>query len=215
MKKLLNISIAIASIIAIAIVAVTAGTAGMEKVEAAGESTYFVDITGNGCGNNCADFYRYLTANGISVTSTNNQNTSTSNTSNTNNGSTTTATSTRPTTAPTASTSIPNYVQYPYQVYTNFPSTDAYRKATSTNSTNYVPYPYYGYSYFQNPAPKYDPATSGQYPEQVYIYHGTDATAQMNKYKKTYVPVSSTNGYSSNGLSASRDSGFTITSILN
>jgi len=182
------------------------GVTGVAKVDAQAQSTYFVDITGNGCGNNCADFYRYLTANGISVTSTNNQNTSTSNTSN-NNGSTTSST-TQPTT-PTTS-----YVQYPYYQYTNFPSTDAYYRASTTKTTSYVQYPYYQYAYFQNPASQYDSYLSGQYPESNYIYYGKDATEQMNKYKKTYKATGSTNRSTTSG-SINPNAGFTITSIQN
>ena len=186
------------------------GVTGVTKVDAQAQSTYFVDIGGNGCGNNRADFYRYLSANGISVTSTNNQNTSTSN----NNGSTTSATSTATTTRPnTPSTS---YVQYPYYQYTNFPSTDAYYRASTTRTTTYVQYPYYQYAYFQNPAAKYDSYLAGQYPEYNYIYYGKDATEQMNKYKKTYTATGTTsrNTASGSGL-MSLNSGFTITSIQN
>ncbi len=186
------------------------GVTGVAKVDAQAQSTYFVDITGNGCGNNCSDFYRYLTANGISVTSTNNQNTSTSN----NNGSTTSGTSTATTTQPT--TPSTSYVQYPYYQYTNFPSTDAYYRASTTKTTSYVQYPYYQYAYFQNPAAKYDSYLAGQYPESNYIYYGKDATEQMNKYKKTYTSTSSANRFATTGSgSMNTNSGFTITSIQN
>lgn len=182
------------------------GITGVAKVDAQAQSTYFVDITGNGCGNNCADFYRYLTANGISVTSTNNQNTSTSN----NNGSTTTGTSTINTNRPNPSA---NNIQYPNYQYTNFPSTDAYNRANSS-TINYVQYPYYTYAYFQNPAAKPDAYLAGQYPEYYYVSYGKDATEQMNKYKRTYTSTSSTNRYnSSTAGSMNTGSGFTITSI--
>lgn len=187
----------------------------MAKVDAQAQSTYFVDVTGNGCGNNCADFSRFLTSNGISVTSTNNRNTSTSNTSN-NNSTSTSATTTPPTTRPT--TPSTGYVQYPYYQYTNFPSTDAYYRASTTKaSTSYVQYPYYTYEYFQNPTSKQDSYLSGQYPESNYIYYGKDATEQMNKYKKTYTSTSSSNRYTTTGSnpmnSMNPNSGFTITSI--
>lgn len=186
------------------------GVTGVAKVDAQAQSTYFVDITGNGCGNNCSDFYRYLTANGISVTSTNNQNTSTSN----NNGSTTSSTSTPSTTRPT--TPSTSYVQYPYYDYVNFASTNAYYKATSTKTTSYVQYPYYTFAYFENPAPKYDSYLSGQYPESHYVYYGKDATEQMNKYKKTYTPTGTSNRYATSGSgSINPNAGFTITSIQN
>ncbi len=186
------------------------GVTGITKVDAQAQSTYFVDITGNGCGNNCADFYRYLTANGISVTNTNNRNTSTSN----NNGSTTSGTSTATTTRPT--TPSTSYVQYPYYQYTNFPSTDAYYRASTTRTTSYVQYPYYTYAYFQNPASKPDSYLSGQYPESNYIYYGKDANEQMNKYKKTYTSTSSVNRYASTVPGTmNSNSGFTITSIQN
>jgi hypothetical protein len=198
-------------------VAMVFGLVGTAKVEAAAQSTYFVDVTGNGCGNNCSDFYNFLAGKGISVTSTNNTNTSNS----TNNGSTTSKTSTSTTPvgqngrAPSTS-----YVQYPYQVYTPFTTAGSTNGSTTTGNNgtamgtiNYVQYPYYAYQYFQNPSPKYDSYLSGQYPEYTYIYHGKDATEQMNKYKKTYTPTTSTNGFTQTSGTSS-GSGFTITSIL-
>jgi hypothetical protein len=193
------------SVVSIAI-ALAFGISGVEKTEAAEQTSYFVDVTGNGCGNNCADFYKYLATQGISITSTKNQNTSTSNSTSNNNGTTTRATST------TQSTTRPatSYVQYPYQIYTPFASTttantNGYTSATGT--INYIQYPYYSYAYFQNPTPKVDSAASGQYPESVYVYHGKDATEQMNKYKKTYTSTSTATKPGTN-------SGFTITSII-
>lgn len=178
------------------------GMTGATRVDAQAQSTYFVDITGNGCGNNCADFYRYLTANGISVTSTNNQNTS-------NNGSTTSGAGTSP--IPSA-----NNIQYPNYQYTNFPSTNAYYGASTSGTINYVQYPYYTYAYFQNPASKPDAYLAGQYPEYNYIYYGKDATEQMNKYKRTYTSTSSANRFTAtNPSSMNTNFGFTITSIQN
>ncbi len=214
-------------------IAFTFGFVGVTKADAqaTNQSTYFVDLTGNGCGNNCADFQNFLISNGIYTTSTNNQNTSTSN----NNGTTSTSTNTGTGTTTATSTrsnsgGIPNYVQYPYQVYTNFASTDAYYRTqaaasnvyggTSSNSTGYVQYPYYGYTYFENPASKYDSYLTGSYPEYNYVYYNKDATEQMNKYKKTYTSQSSNTGYgagyntSGYGSNNSGNSGFTITSIL-
>lgn len=203
------------ALVALFAVALMFGLVGTSTVDAATQSTYFVDVTGNGCGNNCADFYKYLASNGISVTSTTNSNTSNS----TNNGSTTGYTSTNGVPvgqngkAPSTS-----YVQYPYQVYTPFTGAGATNGTTNGSTTgnngttmgtiNYVQYPYYAYQYFQDPTPKYDSYLSGQYPESAYIYYGKDATEQMSKYKKTYTASSSATPYSTSG------SGFTITSIL-
>lgn len=202
-------------------IALVFGLVGTAKVEAANQSTYVVDVTGNGCGNNCAAFYNYLAANGISVSS-NNSNTSNSS----NNGVPVTNKS---------STSVPvgqngkapstSYVQYPYQVYTPFSSnggtsgntnggTTTGSNGTTMGTINYVQYPYYAYQYFQNPAPKYDSYLSGQYPESNYVYYGKDATEQMNKYKKTYTSTTSANSYLTNSAGSNGGSGFTITSIL-
>ena len=200
--------------IALALV-LTFGFFGVMKADAATQSTYFVDITGNGCGNNCADFYRYLAGQGITVSNTNNTNTS-----NTTNGSTTNTTST-----PGSVANPTSYVQYPYQVYTPFGSTATSGSTMGNNSQmgtiNYVQYPYYAYTYFQNPASKYDSYLSGQYPESTYIYYGKDATQQMNTYKKTYTATGfgSTSGFTMTNSSLPGNynyptgSGFTLTSV--
>lgn len=229
MKNINNIASKIASHIPTALAAMFAvamvfGLAGTSTADAAatttGQSTYFVDVTGNGCGNNCADFYNYLAARGISVgTGTGNVNASYS----TNNG------------VPVGSTNGTNsmsnvpvgqngkapstsYVQYPYQVYTPFAAaaagTGAKTNSSGTNASgnqmgtiNYVQYPYYAYNYFQDPASKPDSYLAGTYPESSYIYYGKDASTQMSKYKKTYTATSS-------GSNGSSGSGFTITSII-
>lgn len=215
MQNLIKISLKFVSISAIAFVAVLLfGTHGVKTAEAATQSSYFVDITGNGCGNNCADFYKYLATQGISVSNTSNN---TSNSTSNNNGSTARSTSTASTPNSNPNTARPssNYVQYPYQIYTPFTAADLNRPASSTNTNgynsatgtiNYVQYPYYMYSYFQDPTSKYDSYLSGQYPESTYIYYGKDATEQLNKYKKSSTSTSTAN--------KSSNSGFTITSII-
>lgn len=174
------------------------------------QSTYIVDLTGQGCGNNCADFYQFLSSNGISLSSSN----STGNGTNIN---TNTGTGTRPVTATGTSTRPGSYqyVNYPYQVYTYFPTTNLggnsingvnnmygsnagftqtsgtpgpYNSGYSTGTTgtygtNYTLYPYQTYTYYQNPSQKYDSYSAGQYPDPVYTYYGTSANGQVNKQK--------------------------------
>lgn len=174
---------------------------GTEPVSA--QTNYVVDLAGNGCGNNCADFYNYLASQGISVSNgtVNNQNNSS------NNGS---ATGSQ---IGVGQTGQNGYVQYPYYQYTPFPSTDAYYRTNTssygstysnprgTNSINYVQYPYYQYSYFQNPGSKYDSYLAGTYPENYYVYYGKNASDQLAKYQKT-------------NTASVTGSGFTITSVL-
>lgn len=192
-------------------VAFLCASTGVQSVSA--QTNYVVDLAGNGCGNNCADFYNYLASQGISIsnTTTNNQNNSS------NNGSTTGGQISNGQIGQTG------YVQYPYYQYTPFPSTDAYyRNNTSSygstysnsrgaNSINYVQYPYYQYSYFQNPAPKYDSYLAGTYPENYYVYYGKSASDQLAKYQKPSISNTSGSGFSTTNSSGS---GFTITSIL-
>lgn len=207
-------------------IAFTFGFVGVMKADAATQSTYFVDVTGNGCGNNCADFYKYLATQGITVSNTN-----TTNTSNTTNGSTTRTTSTSGNVPVGQNGQVPStsYVQYPYQVYTPFGSnstTTGSNGSTNGNNSqmgtiNYVQYPYYAYTYFQNPTPKYDSYLSGQYQDSAYIYYGKDATQQMNTYKKTYTStgIGSTSGFTMTNPSLPSNysypsgSGFTLTSV--
>lgn len=177
-------------------VALAFGFAGINKAEAAASSSYIVDITGQGCGNNCAAFYQYLASQGISVTSTTNNNTS-------NNGSSTATTT--PNTNPSNGIS-----PYPYYTYKNFASTDAYYKATTSPMYNYVQYPTTTYAYYQNPGSKYDSYLAGEYPERFYVYYGQDAAKQLSKYKKASTPASS---YSNKPSMGSNNLGFTLTSV--
>ena len=176
------------------------GSVGIQKTEAATSSNYFVDLTGgNGCGNNCTDFQNFLAANGITTTSSTGGNSSNTNT----NGGNTTGTGT----IASGTSASP----YPYQTYTNFPSTNAFYQKIADYNKNYVSMPAQTYSYYQDPSAKPDSAASGQYPESYYVYYGTDATTQMGKYTKTYKPTVSANN--TNSTNGSSNSGFTITSI--
>ena len=179
------------------------GTIDIQKTEAATSSNYFVDLTGgNGCGSNCTDFQNFLAANGITTTSSTGGNSSNTNT----NGGNTTGTG-----ATTGSATGTSASPYPYQTYTNFPSTDAFYQKVADYNKNYTGMPTQTYSYYQDPSSKPDSAISGQYPESFYVYYGSDATTQMNKYAKTYKPTTPVN---TNTASGSANSGFTITSIL-
>ncbi|MCF7864975.1 MAG: hypothetical protein K9M11_00515 [Candidatus Pacebacteria bacterium] len=132
-SKILSITpTALATMFAIALVF---GLVGTTQVEAAAQSTYFVDITGNGCGNNCSDFYKYLTANGISV-GTNNTNTSNY----TNNGASTSNAGYSVPVGQNGKVPSSNYTQFPYQIYTPFAS-------ANTNYQPYVPVQYPEYIY--------------------------------------------------------------------
>jgi hypothetical protein len=237
-------SLASTSLAAMFAVAMAFGLVGVSKADAAttttttpGQSTYYVDVAGNGCGNNCADFYNYLAARGISV-GTNNSNTSNSSYNGVPTGSSNGTNSMN--SAPVGQNGkapSTSYVQYPYQVYTPFASAatnsngangsgSAYgttgansygANGYSTNGTsgsgtqmgtiNYVQYPYYAYNYFQDPSSKPDSYLSGTYSDPAYVYYGKDAATQMSKYKKASTPASS----NANGSSGS---GFTITSII-
>ena len=172
------------------------GTVGIQKTEAA--TNYFVDLTGgNGCGNNCADFQNFLSANGVTISSSTGGNSSNTNTNGgSTNGSSTSGTSASP---------------YPYQTYTNFPSTNAFYQKVADYNKNYVSMPAQTYSYYQDPSSKPDSAAFGQYPESFYVYYGIDSSKQMNKYAKTYKPAAST--YNTNSAYTPVNSGFTITSI--
>lgn len=201
--KYINITSKIAKVSTFALAIVLALGVSASNTAIAQSSTYIVDLNGNGCGNNCSDFYQYLAANGISVTSSTTNNTN----STTNNGSTSANTG-NGNTVPNTSSASP----YPYYTYTNFASTNSYYKATSSPILSVPQYPTTSYSYYQNPAAKYDSYLAGDYPDTHYIYYGKDATEQMAKYKKTYVPTSSTN--TTNRPSASNGNlGFTITSV--
>ncbi len=157
---------------------------GAAKAEAA-STTYIIDTTGQGCGNQCAELYRYL----AQINANNNTGTSTNGTG------TSTATTTQP-------------QQYPYQIYKNFSSTDDYYRSVASSSSKTGPYPYQMFSYFQNPAPKYDPYLTGQHPEQFYTYYGKSASAQLAKYQK---PAQAQNAYANQYNDPSR--GFSMTSI--
>ena len=170
--------------------------------EASAQTNYVVDLSGNGCGNNCADFYNYLANQGVTISNGN---------SNTQGN-------------PVLTNSGTNSSQYPNYQYTPFPTTDAYyRNNTSAYGTtyggnrtnagsgtyNYVQYPYYQYAYFKDPTPTYDSYLAGTYPERFYVYYGKSASDQLSKYQKpfTQVNVGTNTGGTSTG-------GFTITSIV-
>lgn len=190
-----------ASFIALALVIGGFSTAGTAEAAA---TNYVIDLSGKGCGNNCADFQNYLAANGVVISSGSNGNTNTT---------------VQPTTQSSSNKSIS---PYPYQIYTNFPSTDAYYRAMSATSTYNMPqtYPYQVYTYFQNPGPKYDPyannaytnpaqsaAGLSAYPMQYYVYNnGTSAATQLAKY-----PVAGATGSAYN-YGTSGNTGFVMTS---
>ena len=151
------------------------GISGLSQAIAQTDSTYVLDLTGNGCGNNCSDFYQYLNQNGVSVSSVKNQNTSTSST----NGNTNT---------------VP--------ANTNAPASSATR-STASNSTGYVQYPYYSYVYFQNPASATstrDTYNYVQYPEQVYVYYGKDVAEQMKPYSRARTSSYGTSSNTNSGF---------------
>lgn len=192
------------------------GPAGAEKAYAAA-STYFVDLTGKGCGNNCADFNNFLAKNGISVTTTSNTNSNSTNP----NGLNATATTGGNSTSGNGynngnNRNGYNVPTYPYQIYTNFPSTDAYYQKTATIGSNTGPYPYNIYNYFENPGPKYDPytANNGQYVDKYYVYYnGKSAADQLAKYQSSYTPsYNYGSGYNGYGTNYATGGGFIMTS---
>jgi hypothetical protein len=149
--------------------------------------TYLVNLDGStGCGQYCNQLNQYL---GTQNTNNNSNSTSTSGTNGT-------------------GQQTQDSTNYPYQVYKNFPSTDAYYKSsqgTSGNGYNYVQYPYPMYNYFQNPNPNPSTSTSnGQYqsyPTPIYNYYGKTSSVNYNQAPRTKTTPTNPN------------TGFVLTSI--
>ncbi len=183
--------------------------------------TYFVDLTGNGCNASCQQLLQQYLSN--TNNSTNNS---------TNNGTTGTSTAT------TTGTGTSNYVAYPYQQYTYFPSTTQYYAQNaqySTASGTYNPYAYRTYQYFQNPNQNTGSSMNGyngygngynsySYPSQVYTYYGSAGSStksqsapvgqpvgQIVTQPATGVRITTTTYPTSAGYNSNQPGGFTMT----
>jgi hypothetical protein len=188
----------------IVVLALVFSSVGIVEAEAKTESTYIVDLTGNGCGADCAEFYQYLISNGISLTTTNNQNTNVSVPINTNTASSTNTSNSIATTTVQSNTASSTYVPYQYYQYVTPPS-------TSTGSSSYVPYQYYQYATPQST--NIAPSTYVPYQEYVYFQKPTSKSA-LNTSSNS-VSNSPIQNNTTIQKTINPDSGFTITAILN
>lgn len=198
LKSFFTYSVAVA-IVLIAFFSATTAEAG---------TTYVLDLTGNGCGGQCAQLQEYL--NSLNTGNSNSNNNSTS----TNGTSTSTSTTTSTTSTSTSGTYNPGYTYTPAPnlQYNYSPSTLSYYKNSQTGAgTGTAPgavsavgkYP--AYTYFRNPADSYyGSQTQNPYPPQQYVYYGSagamtpsQVAARGPSYAPSYPNTAYGNQYSS------------------